>query len=246
MLPPLDLSIYLQEASIKYAVANLSHHTWSTDFAWSAWTTPLWPHPQSSHFTPQHWQHIHYKLEEEAQEEGRISQSVVEFNARMQTRDANLMQTKRQDRIKWQHSLWWRWGGSCKFTCTVSCLQHQLATCTLHTDWEIMGLTVWPRTSHRMVWLTTSADDNWHWHWQTINNSRSKPNSEVWNFYSLKAQVISLRTLQVHPELCLPLSDSAQQRKARQTGHSCWLEWVIVVESNGAFKNKHELSNTFC
>ena len=92
-------SIYLQEASIKYAVANLFHHTWSTDFAWSAWTTPLWPHPQSSHFTPQHWQHIHYKLEEEAQEEGRISQSVVEFNARMQTRDANLMQTKRQDRI---------------------------------------------------------------------------------------------------------------------------------------------------
>ena len=174
------------------------------------------------------------------------SLSLWQFNARMQTRDANLMQTKRQDRIKWQHSLWWRWGGSCKFTCTVSCLQHQLATCTLHTDWEIMGLTVWPRTSHRMVWLTTSADDNWHWHWQTINNSRSKPNSEVWNFYSLKAQVISLRTLQVHPELCLPLSDSAQQRKARQTGHSCWLEWVIVVESNGAFKNKHELSNTFC
>ena len=110
------------------------------------------------------------------------------------------------------------------------------------TDWEIMGLTVWPRTSHRMVWLTTSADDNWHWHWQTINNSRSKPNSEVWNFYSLKAQVISLRTLQVHPELCLPLSDSAQQRKARQTGHSCWLEWVIVVESNQTARLKINMS----
>ena len=246
MLPPLDLSIYLQEASIKYAVANLSHHTWSTDFAWSAWTTPLWPHPQSSHFTPQHWQHIHYKLEEEAQEEGRISQSVVEFNARMQTRDANLMQTKRQDRIKWQHSLWWRW----QLQVYLHCFLFATSIGNMHIA---HGL-----GNNGPDRLTTDKPQNgltddlcWRQLTLTLTNDQQQPiQTKFWSLELLffKGTGYKFAHFAGAPRA---LSSTLWQCTAKkgQANRSFMLTGVSDrsgVKPNGAFKNKHELSNTFC